>query len=52
VEAMDAKGLAKAMESLIVNTLNLSQYSRNSYQMVKNEYSLELITKEYLNALN
>jgi len=52
VEPMNEIELAEAMESFILNTLDLSQYSKNSYEMVKNDYSLELITKEYLNALN
>ncbi len=52
VEPMNEIELAEAMESFILNTLDLSKYSKNSYEMVKNDFSLELIAKEYLNALN
>lgn len=52
VEPMNEIELAEAMESFILNTLDLSQYSKNSYEMVKNDYSLELIAKEYFKALN
>jgi len=52
VKPMNKIELAEAMESFILNTVDLSQYSKNSYEMVKNDYSIELIAKEYLNALN
>ena len=52
VEPMNEIELAEAMESFILNKLDLSKYSKNSYEMVKNDFSLELIAKEYLNALN
>jgi len=52
VEPMNEIELAEAMESFILNTLDLSQYSKNSYEMVKNDYSLELIAQEYFKALN
>ena len=52
VKPMNKIELAEAMESFILNRLDLSQYSKNSYEMVKNDYSIELIAKEYLNALN
>jgi glycosyltransferase involved in cell wall biosynthesis len=52
VEPMNEIELAEAMESFILNTLDLSQYSKNSYEMVKNDYSLELIAQEYFKVLN
>ena len=52
VEPMNEIELAEAMESFILNTLDLSQYSKNSYEMVKNDHSLELIAQEYFKALN
>ena len=52
VESMNEIALAEAMESFILNTLDLSQYSKNSHEMVKNNYSLKLIAKEYFKALN
>jgi glycosyltransferase involved in cell wall biosynthesis len=52
VEPMNEIELAEAMESFILNRLDLSQYSKNSYEMVKNDYSLKLIAKEYFKALN
>jgi glycosyltransferase involved in cell wall biosynthesis len=52
VESMNEIALAEAMESFILNTLVLSQYSKNSHEMVKNNYSLKLIAKEYFKALN
>ena len=52
VQPMNQKDLAKAMEACILNTLNLTQFSKNSYEMIKNHYSLELIALEYFKALN
>ncbi len=52
IEPMNALSLAEAMEICILNTLKLSQYSKNSYEMIKNEFSIELISKEYFKALN
>ena len=49
---MNQKDLAAAMEACILNTLNLTQFSKNSYEMIKNHYSLELIAEEYFKALN
>ena len=52
VQPMNQEDLAKAMEACILNTLNLTQLSKNSYEMIKNHYSLELIAEEYFKALN
>jgi len=52
VQPMNQKDLAAAMEACILNTLNLRQFSKNSYEMIKNHYSLELIAEEYFKALN
>jgi len=52
VQPMNHKDLATAMEACILNTLNLTKYSKNSHEMIKNQYSLELIAEEYFKALN
>jgi len=52
VESMNEVDLAEAMESFILKKFNLSQYSENSYQMIINNYSVELIARQYLKALN
>jgi glycosyltransferase involved in cell wall biosynthesis len=52
IEPMNVLGLADAMEICILDTLKLSQYSENSYQMIKDKFSIELISKEYFKALN
>lgn len=52
VESMDEVDLAEAMESFILKKFNLSQYSENSYQMIKDNYCVELIAAQYLKALN
>ena len=49
---MNQKDLAAAMEACILNTLNLTQFSKNSYEMIKNEFSIELISKEYFKVLS
>jgi len=52
VEPGNIVELAEAMETLILNKSNLSMYSKNSHEMIKNHYSLELISREYLKLLN
>ena len=52
VEPADALNLAKAMESFILNTSKLSQYSKNSHELIKNDFTLELISNEYFKVLN
>jgi glycosyltransferase involved in cell wall biosynthesis len=52
IQPMNQEDLATAMEACILNTLNLTKYSKNSHEMIKNQYSLELIAEEYFKALN
>lgn len=52
VEPANVLNLAKAMESFILNTSKLSQYSKNSHELIKNDFTLELISDEYFKALN
>ena len=47
VELGDALNLKNAMEKMIINPSLISQMSRNSRQLVKEKFSIDLIFQQY-----